>query len=154
MFHALKPLLAKHLRIGREPALDNPYVAHCIRLWQRVYDATLNEIDSGAVARLRAQEADRKAMPELRGSENIRNFIACAIYGYNAGIVFDGDTSKLLYAAQAVFSIGAPRSPKTTGKTIRKSAKSPVSNSLEKKSAPPNPSASITGNTDLTEFTL
>ena len=51
-----------------------------------------------------ADEAYRKAMPELVGYENIRDFIACAGHGMVIGSLTAFQASKLLYAAQIALS--------------------------------------------------
>ncbi|HET6207214.1 MAG TPA: hypothetical protein VFD98_10420 [Terracidiphilus sp.] len=53
---------------------------------------------------INADEAYRKAMPELIGHENIRDFIACVAHGMVTCNVTAFQASKLLYAAQVALS--------------------------------------------------
>jgi hypothetical protein len=59
-----------------------------------------------------ADQAYRKAMPELVGYENIREFIACVGHGMVIGCVTAFQAGKLLYAAQVALSaLGREPSP-------------------------------------------
>ena len=47
-----------------------------------------------------AQAAYRRAMPQLLGGNNIRDFVACVAHGLLLGAITESQSSRLLYAAQ------------------------------------------------------
>ena len=52
-----------------------------------------------------AAQAYCAAMPDLSGSENIRDFIACTSYGMVNGLIDAIEGSKFLYAAQVASGV-------------------------------------------------
>lgn len=63
------------------PDSSNPAVETCSKAYARAYRAAKKESPSRLNAEERAEMAFRKAMPQLSGQENIRDFIACVAYG-------------------------------------------------------------------------
>jgi hypothetical protein len=59
----------------------------------------------------KAYKAYREALPPLRGSENIRDFIACVAHGLAIDVFDAREASKMLYAAQ-VAAAAEPRQAK------------------------------------------
>jgi hypothetical protein len=82
------------------PTSGNPVIANCYSIWQRVYKAEIAKgvhyIHAGRTAGL----AYRRAMPQLTGQDNIRDFIACVAHGLLIGAIEENTGAKLLYAAQ------------------------------------------------------
>jgi len=63
------------------PALANPAVARCCRIWQAVFRAELDRGELRVLAARSAGEASCGAMPPLTGEQTIRDFIACVAHG-------------------------------------------------------------------------
>jgi hypothetical protein len=82
------------------PISENPVIANCFSIWQRVYKAEIAKGEHYSHAHRKASLAYRRAMPPLSGHENIRDFIACVAYGLLIGAIEEKSGSKLLYAAQ------------------------------------------------------
>ena len=115
MFRALAPLTPKPAEIYLRPALKNPAVAHCRKIWERTYDRVYKLHNSITVARLNAADAFREALPPLDCYENIRDFITCVGYAMAAEIMIEGTGQELLLAAKVALTAEA-RCPKTQGK--------------------------------------
>ena len=114
MIHALKPSQPEPAKKTITNALDNPAVAHCSQIWDRVFTKFSRRKDyqeEQAVAQ--ADHAYRMAMPPLVGYENICDFIACVGYGILADVFVEGQGTKLLYAAQVALSAGSTGNKKT-----------------------------------------
>jgi hypothetical protein len=90
------------------PALQNPTVAHCAEVWERVYKSIYAKTKNEFIAEAEAGKAYRQSMPPLCGYQNICDFIACAGYGMLLGAIENPDGTKLLYAAQVALSTIAP----------------------------------------------
>jgi hypothetical protein len=82
------------------PALANPAVARCCRIWQSVFRAELERGEHPVLAARSAGEAYRGAMPSLTGEQNIRDFVACVAHGILLQAIDEKNAGKLLYAAQ------------------------------------------------------
>ncbi len=82
----------------------NPAVRRCCLAEKRSRrDSRMKRLDTIETT-IRADDAYRKAMPELVGHENIRDFIACAGHGLVIGSLTFLQATKLLYAAQVALS--------------------------------------------------
>ena len=110
MIHALKPLKPEDTKDELSLAQKNPAVAQCRDAWDRAYQSMLEKRKSSGLAVAEADCAYRKAMPPPVGYQNICNFIACVGYGMLTGRFADGDSTRLLYAAQVALSTVAPQS--------------------------------------------
>ncbi|MGA3162235.1 MAG: hypothetical protein ABSC77_13575 [Terracidiphilus sp.] len=81
-------------------ASANPAVARCLDAWERANKAELAKGKSKCTASIEADQAYRRAMPPLAGSENIRDYIACVAYAMTIDAIRVDLGTKLLYAAQ------------------------------------------------------
>jgi hypothetical protein len=82
------------------PSARNSAVQRCADAWHMAIDASqVNHLDQYDT-RKRAAEAYRRALPDLSGYENIRDFIASVTYGMILGVFDEVEAPKLLYAAQ------------------------------------------------------
>jgi hypothetical protein len=81
-----------------------PAIARCADAWRRVYAAKLAKKVNKYEASQAAGEAYRQAMPPLVGYDNIRDFIACVGDAMLHHIIFEPESTKLLYAAQVALS--------------------------------------------------
>jgi hypothetical protein len=86
------------------PALTNPAVARCCRIWQSVFRAELDRGEHQVLAARSAGEAYCGAMPSLTGDQNIRDFIACVAHGILLQAIEEKNGGKLLYAAQVAYA--------------------------------------------------
>jgi hypothetical protein len=98
--------------LERYAALENPAVAHCQGVWQRVYQADLKSRKRAEIANMNADRAYHRAMPPLAGYQNTCDFIACVGYAMLMGIIRDDRATRLLYAAQVALS-SVPKPSKT-----------------------------------------
>jgi len=118
MIHALKPLQPKPVKKTITTATDNPAVAHCSQVWDRVFTKMSRRkdcVEEEAIAE--ADQAYCKAMPPLIGYENICDFIACVGYGMLIKVFVQAHGTKLLYAAQVALSAGSTRAKKAKKRT-------------------------------------
>jgi len=110
MTHALKPLKPKPAKVEIPRPQQNPAVARCSEVWERVF-ATMSRrkeyLEEEAIAE--ADQAYCKAMPQLVGFDNICDFIACVGYGMLIKVFVHGHGTKLLYAAQVALSTIPPQ---------------------------------------------
>jgi hypothetical protein len=83
-----------------KPVFANPAIARCCCASARAYKAALAQGKGKGSSDLDAEQAYRRAMPPLSGSENIRDFIACVAHGMLIGAIEGPDGARLLYAAQ------------------------------------------------------
>jgi len=83
-----------------------PAVQRCIDARDRFLreSKARNEASTYSIKQL-AAEAYCAAMPDLAGSENIRDFIACTSYGMVNGLIDAIEGSKFLYAAQVASGV-------------------------------------------------
>ena len=81
-------------------AEDNSAVARCCRTFTLMYCQTRLKGKSAAEATERARRAYRLSMPAIDGEENVRDFIACATFGFLSKLFEPDEVTKLLYAAQ------------------------------------------------------
>lgn len=81
-------------------------------------DSRLKRIDI-IETEIRADEAYRKALPDLVGYENIRDFIACVTHGMTINTITAFQASKFLYAAQVALAAlrREPRPSEATGES-------------------------------------
>jgi hypothetical protein len=86
------------------PALKNPALACCCKVWRRVYRAKYRSTESERDASDKAGAAFRAALPPLTTPEDCRDFITCVAYGILIKAIADKDSGKLLYAAQIALS--------------------------------------------------
>jgi hypothetical protein len=114
MINEIVPSTPETKEVERYAALENPAVAHCQEVWQRVYQADLKSRKRAEVANMNADRAYHRAMPPLSGYRNTCNFIACVGYAMLMGIIRDDRATKLLYTAQIALSC-VPRPPKNGG---------------------------------------
>jgi hypothetical protein len=112
MIQAIPPSTAERLDADSYPSLENPAVALCNQVWQKVHAATLKRTKCEYTAESYAGKAFRLAMPPLSGYRNICDFIACVGYGMLMEAIKDESGSKLLYAAQVALAT-VPRESKT-----------------------------------------
>ena len=91
------------------PALANPAVARCCRIWQSVFRAELERGEHRVLAARSAGEAYCGAMPSLTGEQNIRDFIACVAHGILLQAIEEKNGGKLLYAAQVAYASQSSR---------------------------------------------
>jgi hypothetical protein len=83
----------------KQPA-TNETVQFCLEIWKEAYARSLAEGKSGYFAGQDAHQAFREAMPDLIGSGDIHDFIACLGRGMLIGAVEPEIASKLLAAAR------------------------------------------------------
>ena len=81
-----------------------PAIARCVDAWRRVHAAKLAKKFSKYDACEAAGEAYRQAMPPLAGYDNIRDFIACVGHAMLLHVIYDPESTRLLYAAQVALS--------------------------------------------------
>ena len=86
------------------PDTSNPAVEICSKAYARARKAARKQSDSELYADDQAEMAFRKAMPQLSGQENIRDFIACVAYGMLTKAITGPEGARLLYAAQVANS--------------------------------------------------
>ena len=79
------------------------------------------EQESGAVARIEAKEAFCAAMPLLAGDKNIRDFIACVMFGTARGVLMEDTARSYLFAAQVASRIARTQKTKVAKKCTPKS---------------------------------
>jgi hypothetical protein len=91
-------------------APENPAVARCMKVWDRVIQEEMANGKSKFCASVEARQPYRDAMPSLFGYENICNFIACVVRGMLIGAIAGEDSTRLLYAAQVALAT-VPRQP-------------------------------------------
>ncbi len=82
----------------------SPAVARCTDVWNRAYRADLSIGQTKVAALQTAARAFCEAMPQLIGSDNIREFIACCAQGVLLGAIDPARSAKLLFAAQVALS--------------------------------------------------
>jgi hypothetical protein len=116
MILAFQPSIAETAEAAFYPSLQNPAVALCTEVWQKIHDATLKQTKSPYTAERCAGKAYRMAMPPLSGYQNICDFIACAGYGMLIGAIKEETGTKLLYAAQVALTT-VPREAKSPGRS-------------------------------------
>jgi hypothetical protein len=84
----------------------------CSKAYARADKAARSRGESEFRAEKAAGMAFRKAMPQLSGQENIRNYIACVAYGMLIKAIEGPEGARLLYAAQVANStIRSQRTP-------------------------------------------
>jgi hypothetical protein len=82
------------------PTPRNPAIQHCCIAEKRSRRESLSKGLGIVETEVRADEAYRKALPELIGYENIRDFIACVTFGMAHGNVTAFQGTKLLAGAR------------------------------------------------------
>jgi hypothetical protein len=92
------------------PDPENHPVKICGEAYERAYKAARRQSESKLFAADQAEKAFCKAMPQLSGQENIRDFIACVAYSMLIKAITGPEGARLLYAAQVANS--AVRSPR------------------------------------------
>jgi hypothetical protein len=107
MTNALVPITANPAEIELRPALQNPAIARCDQIRERVFRRVYKQQQSRAVANLDASDAFREAMPPLDSHENIRNFIACVGFAMATGVFLEETGLHLLHAAQVALRAAA-----------------------------------------------
>src|SRR5438067_2363525 len=95
---------APALSASRLLSLD-PAVARCCEARARAYRKYIAKGEVPVVAGIDADEVYRKTMPPLSGSDNIRDFIACAAHGMLIGAIDGPVGARILYAAQLAQSM-------------------------------------------------
>ena len=116
MIQPFQPSIADTAEAAFYPSLQNPAIALCTEVWQKIHAATLEQTKSPYTADRCAGKAFRLAMPPLSGYRNICDFIACAGYGMLIGAIKEENGTKLLYAAQVALAT-VPRESKTQTRT-------------------------------------
>ena len=116
MSQAIPPSTAERLEADFYPSLQNPAVALCTEVWQKIHAATLERTKSPYTGERCAGKAFRLAMPPLSGYRNICDFIVCAGYGMLLGAIKEENGTKLLYSAQVALAT-VPRQSKTQTRT-------------------------------------
>ena len=116
MIQAIPPSTAERLEADFYPSLQNPAVALCTEVWQKINAATLERTKSPYTGERCAGKAFRLAMPPLSGYRNICDFIVCAGYGMLLGAIKEENGTKLLYSAQVALAT-VPRQSKTQTRT-------------------------------------
>jgi len=86
------------------PALKNPALARCCKLWRRTYRAKYRSTESEWQASNKAGAAFRAALPPLTTPEDCRDFLTCVSFGISIKAIGEKDGGKLLYAAQIALS--------------------------------------------------
>ena len=110
MTHALKPLKPKPTKVEIHRPQQNPAVAHCSEVWDRVFATASRRKDyQEEQAITEADQAYCRAMPQLVGFDNICDFIACVGYAMLNNVFVEGQGTKLLYAAQVALSTVPPQ---------------------------------------------
>jgi hypothetical protein len=103
----------------------NAAVQSCIRAWQYAYNKEFARIKDDYKAEKAALKAFRRALPNLAGYDNIRDFIACITYALVNEIMAENDVANCLDAAK--IAIGhvrqEPRPPLERAHTSETSAK-------------------------------
>lgn len=92
---------------SEEPAAStasNSAIARCADAYQQARKASLAKNTSRFSAHEAGVEAYKRAFPPLRGSENIRDFVACVARGILLRIFDDRVASRLLAAARTAQS--------------------------------------------------
>lgn len=92
---------------SEEPAAStasNSAIARCADAYQQARKAALARNKGRLSAHEAGVEAYKRAFPPLRGSENIRDFVACVARGILLGIFDDRVASRLLAAARTAQS--------------------------------------------------
>jgi hypothetical protein len=79
--------IAEHPESALYPSLQNPAIALCTEIWQKVHAGTMKTTQNVYTADRCASKAFRLAMPPLSGYQNICDFIACAGYGMLLGAI-------------------------------------------------------------------
>ena len=123
------------------PALQNPTIAHCAEVWERVYKLVFAKTKNEYIAEIEAGKAFRQSMPPLFGYQNICDFIACAGYGMLIGAIKDESGTKLLYAAQVALTT-IPQTSKTQTRPTAAADPNSQPKSTEIPSPSPSPSFS------------
>ena len=111
MVQAIQPSTVERKLADFSLRLENPAVALCNEVCQKIHAATLKQTRN--TAERCAGKAFRLAMPPLSGYRNICDFIACAAYGTLLGAIKDENGSEFLYAAQVALAT-VPRESKTS----------------------------------------
>lgn len=91
----------------------NAAVARCNLARQRAYNKEFAETESEIGARIRGEEAFRRAMPPLAGYENICDFIACVTHGILLDVFRPKQIEYLLEASK--IALGALRHEPKSG---------------------------------------
>jgi hypothetical protein len=104
MSETTQPPPAPAAQENANPAPANPAVNLCAQAYERAYKAAKRQKDSELYAEGKAEMAFCKAMPQLSGQENIKDFIACVAYGILIKAIPGPEGARLLYAAQVANS--------------------------------------------------
>ncbi len=115
-----------------ERAGGNAAVQSCIRAWQYAYNKEFARIKDDYKAELVARKAFRRALPNLAGYDNIRDFIACVTYALVNELMPENDVANCLGAAK--IAIGHVRQepkpssnePKCLGRPPKTSAREEI----------------------------
>ncbi len=110
------------------PVHQNAAIERCCLAEKRSRrDSRLKRIDT-VETEIRADEAYRRALPELVGYENIRDFIACVTHGMSITAITAFQATKFLYAAQVRARRASPRAaPQRVPKRVRRRVTPPPS---------------------------
>lgn len=103
----------------------NPAVRRCLEAYTRTYKAELARRRGREFAEDEAERAAalayRRAIPDFTDPESIRDFIACVTNGLVLSILFHGDATQLLYAAQVAIT-ARPKDPRPVGRPRQESS--------------------------------
>ena len=83
------------------PDVHNAAVTRCCNAWLAAHQLALARGINPVSARLRGNEAFRRAMPPLAGTENILDYIACVAHGMASRTIVIPLGQALLSAARA-----------------------------------------------------
>ncbi|HWE87770.1 MAG TPA: hypothetical protein VG267_22695 [Terracidiphilus sp.] len=86
--------------ISASVSSKNPAVQQCIEAGRIVFEEELAKGTDKYKADCAAREAYRNAMPHLSGAQNIQDFIACTAVAVLRGLMYESESTRLLYAAQ------------------------------------------------------
>jgi hypothetical protein len=110
-----------HTRVALAPGFHNPAIVRCCDAWNKTYRARKASKKSTVISLLAANEAYRKAMPPLSGTQNISDFIACVNHGMILTAICDLQAKPLLAAAKA--ALAASRLPAAAQKAAEQEEK-------------------------------
>ena len=122
------------------PALKNPALARCCKLWKRAYRAKYRSTESERDASDKASAAFRAALPPLTTPDDCRDFITCVAYGMLIKAITEKDGGKLLYAAQIALS-----SHRNESNSAKIGSKMPASAHVRTKNSQVRPEESTNG---------
>ncbi|MGA7256356.1 MAG: hypothetical protein WCF17_06475 [Terracidiphilus sp.] len=108
------------------PSTTNPAVQRCLDAGRNAFEQEIAISTDKSKANCAAREAYRNALPHLSGQQNVQDFIACVADGVLRGMLYDSESTRLLYAAQvAVGALPRVPAPKPERKSAAVEAKKP-----------------------------